>query len=161
MDASWNTGYFKSILGYSQYMNDTSNPPNTIGKLDNPSGVTGDGSDDDVTYYETSGWYQNPNYPYNYVGGEALTWGLTSVEYVGWAEFHATAKIGPLSGSNPPWYNRLIIEVSMTANWDDWHYVNYVEVHSNGYADFTVGSIETMFKYITVLSWCPTETLEN
>lgn len=145
LESSWNTGYYESLLGSSE---PTVNPYTyeTIGQIINPSYVLGDGPDSNAAYFETTGWYDS-------TGGEALTWGLTSTQFAGTAEFHAIAKGG---NSGTGWHNYLIVSVSMTANWNDWHPVYYVEVHSNDFEDFTIGSICTMFKYITVMSWCPT-----
>lgn len=150
---SYHSGHLMDIRGYSEYMYDNSNPPQLIGKLDNPWGVTGAVPNYDATYYEATGWYQKQNG--QYVGGEALTWGDASEPYDGLAEFHITAKIGPLSGANPPWHNYVDVEVSETGNWDDWHPVYYVEVHSSNWVDYTIGSININFRYITVMSWCP------
>lgn len=153
---SYNTGYLMDIRDKSPDMYTPVGypyPPGShvlIGQVDDEWGATGSGPNYWGAYYEATGWY-NENGEYTW--GEALTWGAASQPYVGLAEFHITAKKGPLAVSYPPWYNYLIIMVA-----DDdlvWHWVNYVEVHSGDWQDYTIGSININFKYISVFSTCP------
>jgi hypothetical protein len=150
METSWDIGYFETVLGYSpdQYTPPYWNPPNTlIGHVDNMWGIEGNGPDNDAEYFETTGWYES-------TWGEALTNGLASWQYNGLAEFHVVAR-SDHSYPNPPWHNYLVVEVSNTRTMGDWHLVNWIEVHSDTFADFTIGNVTQNFKYIALEVYCP------
>jgi hypothetical protein len=153
---SLNTGYLLNLQGHSDPMYTPDlpyTPPHVlIGHIDDEWGVVGSGPNGWGAYYETTGWYY-----YNgvYRGGEALSWGDASQPYNGLAEFHITAKKGSGDLPNPPWHNYIVVSVSNTGDWEDWHPVHYVEVHSSDWQDYEIGNINIEFKYITVMSWCP------
>ncbi len=140
---NWDEGYLYDIHGVSpdQYYSGQ-----LIGFVRDQWNVIGT-ADGQGTHYETTGWYGN-------TCGEALTWGCSSYQYNGEAEFHIIAKIGPDSPNPPysPWKNYIDIWASDTYAFGSWDYVGTVSVESSSWYNYTVGTVTKNIKYISVES---------
>lgn len=154
LDSAENERYLGTIEDYSE---PTVNPYTyqTIGFIDHPEYAVGDGPDSYSTHLQATDWYQKQEYPYGYVGGEAIAWGEMSDLCDQRNEVHVVAKRGQTNYDCPPWYNYLVIGVSM--NGYEWDYPIYCEIQSGDFYDITVGSTDIPFNYLSIFTWCPTE----